>query len=132
MSVFLVSIGLVFALEIPTGITGFIAFGLHTGYSKDLLYHCTIWTPLDSGMLRYVIGSVFIPVYMCVQCSPLKRSLCSRMFTRLFFGIILWILGALSMVAIDLAGHLHSVNDLGTGSHCMFTSVGVMIICNCN
>ena len=33
----------------------------------------------------------------------------------------LWILGALSMVAIDLAGHLHSMNDLGTGSHCMFT-----------
>ena len=25
------------------------------------------------------------------------------------------------MLAIDLAGHLHSVYDLGTGSHCMFT-----------
>ena len=25
------------------------------------------------------------------------------------------------MLAIDLAGHLHSVNDQGTGSHCMFT-----------
>ena len=25
------------------------------------------------------------------------------------------------MLAIDLAGHLHSVDDLGTGSHCMFT-----------
>ena len=116
----LVSIGPVFALEIPTGIMGFIAFGLHTGYSEDFLYRCTIWILLDSGMLRYVIGSVFIPVYMYVQFSLLKRSLVSRMFTRLFIGIILWILGALSMVAIDLAGHLHSVNDLGTGSHCMF------------
>ena len=25
------------------------------------------------------------------------------------------------MLASDLAGHLHSVNDQGTGSHCMFT-----------
>ena len=29
-------------------------------------------------------------------------------------------LGTVSMLAIDLAGHLHSVDDLGTGSHCMF------------
>ena len=30
-------------------------------------------------------------------------------------------LGTLSMLAIDLAGHLHYVDDQGTGSHCMFT-----------
>ena len=36
-------------------------------------------------------------------------------------GIILWILGALSMLSIDLASHLLSVNAQGTGSHCMFT-----------
>ena len=117
----LVSVGPVFALEIPTGIMGFMGFGLHTGYSEDFLHRCTIWTLLDSGALKYVIGSVFIPVYMYVQFSLLKRSLVSRMFTRLFFGVILWILGALSMVAVDLAGHLHFVNDVGTGSHCMFT-----------
>ena len=117
----LVSIGPVFALELPTGTMGSMVFGLHTGYSEDFLHHCTVWTLLDSGMLRYVIGSVFIPVYMYVQFSFFKRSLVSRMFTRLFFGIIIWILGALSMVAVDLAGHLHSVNDVGTGSHCMFT-----------
>ena len=117
----LVSIGPVFALEIPTGMMGFITFGLHTGYSEDFLHRCAIWTLLDSGMLKYVIGFIFIPVYMYVQFSLLKRRLVSTMFTRFFIGIILWILGALSMLAIDLVGHLHSVNDLGTGSHCMFT-----------
>ena len=35
--------------------------------------------------------------------------------------MLLYMLGTLSMLAIDLAGHLHSVNDQGTGSHCMFT-----------
>ena len=29
------------------------------------------------------------------------------------------------MLIIDLAGHLHSVNDQGVGSHCMFTYVSV-------
>ena len=29
-------------------------------------------------------------------------------------------LGTVSMLAIDLAGHLHSVNVQGIGSHCMF------------
>ena len=97
---------------------GFMAFGSHTGYSEDFIYRCTVWTLLDSGVVRYVIESVFIPVYMYIQFSLLQRSIVSRMFTRLSIGIILWILGALSMLSIDLAGHLHSVNDQGTSSHC--------------
>ena len=43
------------------------------------------------------------------------------MFIRLYAGLLLYILGTVSMLAIDLADHLHSVDDLGTGSHCMFT-----------
>ena len=113
-------IGPVFSLEIPTGSMGFIAFGLHTGYSEDFLHRCSIWALLESGMLRYVIGSMFIPVYMYVQFSLLKWSAASRIFTRLFIGIMLWILGALSMLVIDLVGHYHSVNDQGLGSSCMF------------
>ena len=116
----LASVGPVFALEIPTGIMGFIAFGLHTGYSGDLNHRCTIWAILESGLLKYATGSVFIPVYMYVQFSLFKRSIFSRMFIRLLIGIVLWILGAFSMLAIDLAGHFGSVNAQGTGSHCMF------------
>ena len=78
-------------------------------------------TLLESGALRYVIGSIFIPLYMYIQFSFLQRCIISKMFSRLCIGIILWIFGILSMLAIDLAGHLHSVNDQGTGSHCMFT-----------
>ena len=89
-------------------------------HNYDDIYHCTIYTLLDCGALKYVVGSIFIPVYMYLQFSFIKQSLLTRIFARLFFGILLWILGALSMVTIDLAGHLHSVNDVGTGSHCMF------------
>ncbi len=115
----LVSVGPVFALETPTGAIGFVAFGVHTGYSEDFLHRCSIWAIFESGMLRYVIGTIFIPVYIYVQFSLLKWSTASRIFTRLFIGMMLWILGALSMVAIDLAGHFHSVNEQGTGSQCM-------------
>ena len=100
---------------------GFIVFGLHTSYLKDYIHCRTVWTLLEKGVLRYVMGSIFIPLYMCAQFSFLQRSIISRMLPRLCIGIILWILGTLSMLAIDLAGHLHSVNNQGTGSHCMFT-----------
>ena len=58
----LVSVGPVFALEMPTGIMGFIAFGLHTGNSEDFIHRCTIWTLFESGMLKFLIGSVFISI----------------------------------------------------------------------
>ena len=43
------------------------------------------------------------------------------MLTRLWIGLFLSLIGFLSMLIIDLAGHLHSVNDQGIGSLCMFT-----------
>ena len=42
------------------------------------------------------------------------------MLTRWWIGLFLYFLGLLSMLIIDLAGHLHSVIDQGVGSHCMF------------
>ena len=65
--------------------------------------------------MRYVIGSIFLPVYIYFLVK--QRS---KMFTRLYIGLFLYMLGTLSMLAIDLAGHLHSVKDQGTGSYCMF------------
>ena len=108
-------------MEIQTSTTGFITLGPYTSYSEDFIHRCTIWIFLESGAMRYVTRSIFIPLYMNVQFSFLQRSIVSRMFSRLCIGIIVWILGTLSMLAIDLAGYLHSENDHGTGSHCMFT-----------
>ena len=113
----LATLGPVFVMEIQSSVIGFAIFGLHTGYSEDYNHRCTtVWAFLESGALRYVVGSIFLPVYIYFLA---KRGL--KIFTRLYIGLLLYMFGTLSMLAIDLAGHLHSVNDQGTGSYCMFT-----------
>ena len=113
----LLSLGTIFVMEVPTSYIGFKTFRLHTGYREDFIYRSTIWALFESSTLRYMIASTFLPVYIYKVLLHRRIS----MFTRLYAGILLYILGTVSMLAIDLAGHLHSVNDLGTGSHCMFT-----------
>ena len=106
----LVSLGPVFVMDISSSTIGFGIFGLHTGYnSSDGIHHCTFRGLLDSGALRYVIGSIFLPVYIYFDYLLLKQaSLLSKILSRLCIGLLLYILGTLSMLAIDLAGHLHS------------------------
>ena len=105
----LTTLGPVFVMEFQLSLGGFLLFGAHTGHLKDDYYHCTtVWAFLESGTLRYVIGSIFLPMYTFFL---VKQH--SRMFTRLYVGLLLYMLGTLSMLAIDLAGHLHSVNDQG-------------------
>ena len=58
----LISLGPVFILDIPSGIMGFLTFVLHVGYSEDFLHRCTIYAILDSGLLKVLTGSIFIPV----------------------------------------------------------------------
>ena len=85
-----------------------LVFGLHTGCSEDYNDHCTtVWTFLESCTLRCVVGSIFLPVYMHFLAKKIQRCL-----LVLYVGLLLYILGALSMLAIDLAGHLHSMKGL--------------------
>ena len=115
----LITLGPLFIMDIPSSFMGFIIFGLHTGFREDFIGRCNRWAILDSGVLKYIVGAVLLPIYILLQFSLLKRKL--KMLTRLWIGLILFFLGLLSMLIIDLAGHLHSVNDQGVGSHCMFT-----------
>ena len=113
------SLGAIFVMEILTLSTGFITFGLHTGYGGDTIRRCTVWAILESSILQYITGSIFLPIYTYIMFVSIGRHV--SLFTRLYAGLLFYILGAVSMLAIDLAGHLHYVNDQGTGSHCMFT-----------
>ena len=113
----LLSLGSVFVMEIPTSFIVFKVFGLHTGYTEDFINRCTRWAILESSALRHSIAFIFLPAYIYIFVVVRRSS----MFARMFVGFLLYILGTLSMLAIDLAGHLHHVNDQGTGSHCMFT-----------
>ena len=113
----LLSLGATFVMEVPTSYIGFKTFGLHTGNREDFIHRCKIWAIFESSALRYTIASIFLPIYTFMVLRSYRISI----ITRLYAGLLLYILGTVSMLAIDLAGHLHSVDDLGTGSHCMFT-----------
>ena len=116
--ILLLSLGAFFVMEIPTSYIGFTTFGQHTGYKEDFINRCTIWTIFESSLLQYIIRSIFLPIYIYVIFVLINRHI--SMFTRLYVGLFFYILGTVSMLAIDLTGHLHSANDLGAGSHCMF------------
>ena len=113
----LLSVGATFVMDVPTSYIGFKTFGLHTGNIEDFINRCKIWGIFESSALRYIIASIFLPIYTFIVLRSYRISI----FARLYAGLILYILGTVSMLAIDLAGHLHSVDDQGTGSHCMFT-----------
>ena len=113
----LLGLGATFVMDVPTSYIGFKTFGLHTGNREDFINRCKIWAIFESSALRYTIASIFLPIYTFIVLRTYRISI----ITRLYVGLILYILGTVSMLAIDLAGHLHSVDDQGSGSHCMFT-----------
>ena len=122
---FLRIIGLLFTLgplltiDIPSSFLGFTIFGLHTGFLEDFSYRCNRWVVLDSGSLKYITGIIFLPIYILSHFLFLKQK--TKILTRLWIGLFFYFSGLLSMLIIDLVGHLHSINDQGVGSHCMFT-----------
>ena len=119
----LLTLGPLFIMDIPSSFMDFPSFGAHTGFFVDFKRHCNRWAILDTGSLKYIMGSIFIPFYIFFHFFFLKQKL--KIFSRLWIGLFLYFLGPVSMLIIDLAGHLHSVNDQGVGSHCMFTYVSI-------
>ena len=115
----LLTLGPPFIMDNLSSFMAFTAFGLHTGYLADFRHHCSRWAILDSGALKYLIGAILVPFFILVHFLFLKQRI--KVFTRIGIGLFLYFLGLVSMLIIDLAGHLHSVNDQGVGSHCMFT-----------
>ena len=113
----LISLGPMFVMDIPSSFVGFKTFGYHTGYKEDFIHRCTIWVIFESTSLMSFVGVVFLPLYVYRFILATKASI----FSRMYGGLFVYMLGIVSMLAIDLAGHLHSVNDEGTHSHCMFT-----------
>ena len=112
----LLTLGPLFIMDIPSSMMGLTIFGLHTGFLEDFIHRCNRWAILDSGALKCITSSVLLPLYILLH---FKQKL--KMLTRLWIGLFLSFIGLLSMLIIDLAGHLHSVSDQGVGSHCMFT-----------
>ena len=118
----LLALGPVFVLEVPTSFFMFIVFGIHTGDNPFLLNQtCSAtFTLLDKGTFNNLVGVVVCPIYIWLMFFYLRYRI-PKIFIRLFFSIVLYILGVASMLSIDVAGHFKAREDYsGNSSMCMF------------
>ena len=109
----LIVIGPVLILDVPTSPVNMFFFGVHFG-SRE--YCSWSWIIVSSGLLRHITSVLFLPVYICVLFSRLCRNHIPSIFCRLGCGIILYILGTLSIFFVEVAGHVqYQEND----THCI-------------
>ena len=131
----LLALGAVFVVDVPSSLIGLVLFGYHTGnihyiYVDSNTSHrgiddCTSWMLVWSGNLKYISGTILFPFYIWFIFSCLHRRI-PKMFTRLISGVVMYLLGNLFLLVIDLVGHVtskhHSTSD--GGSMCLFVHVG--------
>ena len=129
----LLALGPVFTMDVPSSYLGLVMFGYHAGDvhnvndSIGLLDNCSHWVLVWSGSLKYICGTLFFPIYIWLVFSYLRRRI-PKMFVRLFAGIVLYLLGNLFLLAIDLIGHRlldnHAASSDEVASLCMFNYRG--------
>ena len=126
--VILFSFGPIFSMEVPASIFLFPIISLHT--LKDLLnfwtekQYCTIDIVWNFFMVNCSVKSVLsiiflFPAYIWVVFSLLHKKI-PKLFFRLGVGIVMSLLGVMSLLIIDVVGH--SVNKAANTNHtqCMF------------
>ena len=103
----LLVLGPVFILEIPsTAVFTIFAqhFTLHR--NNDVGTNCTLtWAVLDSGALKYLCAVVFMIVYIWLIYSVLRNCI-PKIFTHLWIAHFLFVVGVMSMLVIELSGHI--------------------------
>ena len=126
----LLALGPVFAVDVPSSYTGFTMFGYHVSnvhivnQSGGFVDPCSSWILVWSGNLKFISGTLLFPIYMWFIFSYLRNNV-PRMFVRLSAGVILYLLGNLCLLFIDLIGHVlynkHSDSNAGGQERvCMF------------
>ncbi len=104
----LLTIGPVFILSVPTSYYLFPIFSFHVDGAHT--NNCSAnWIFIDSGTMGYLVGLLCLPILMWVIYCVLKNRI-PKILTRLEIGIVMSILGVLSMLLIELAGHYHSTS----------------------
>ena len=122
----LLTLGPIHFLQVLSSFFVFPLFGLYAGqYAfKSTAKHCTVeWFFLRSGSLISLVCTCCFPIYMWFILLHLRNRV-PRIFTRLGFGIVTFLLGVLSMLLIDIAGHANFPNKtnetFANFSTCMF------------
>ena len=128
----LLALGPVFVLEVPGSYYLFPLFALHIAeevqFKKDMACQSvTKWVLLQSRVLGYIVSILFVPIYIWVVFSFLRRKI-PKILTRLQVAFGISFCGVLSFLIIDLIGHFHyrhqhhSSFENATENTCLFTS----------
>ena len=104
-------------LQVPASLFVFPLLGHHAGLrTKVSATHCTVaWMLFENGSMLSITSTCCFPIYIWVIFSLLQRRI-PKIFTRLKFGIVLFLLGIFSMLIIDIAGHIVTPNDTFNGT----------------
>ncbi len=123
MLIVLLVLGPVFILDIPsTAVFSVFAQHFTTNEVTDINTNCTLtWAILDSGALKYVSATVFMVMYIWFIYSFLRNCI-PKIFIRLWIAHFLFVAGAVSMLLIDVSGHIIYYSREKKGAMCMFYS----------
>ena len=102
------SLGPIFVLDVPTSYFMFLSFSVHAieDHTDVMGQSCSAtFILLDKGSLTNLVSVLVIPVYVWIVFSFLRRH-SPKIFSRLICAMILHLLGVISMLCIELAGHI--------------------------
>ena len=102
----LLALGPVYTLLLPATVYIFPLFALHTSPTPDSPCSATaLWTVmLKDGSLEAAMPALLWPFYIWIVFSVLRKNM-PKIFRRLGFGIIVSLLGIMTMLVIDVVGH---------------------------
>ena len=95
----LLAVAPVCILDVPTSAVSMSLMGVHLGPStnESVRNLCQwSWIIVNCGILRCVISTLFLPIYTSIVFTLLRKRV-PKMFCRLGFGVILYLLGGLSI-----------------------------------
>ena len=128
--IFLVAMGPLFILQLPASRYIFPLFSFHAGTAQSR--HFTIGNCsahelgtriVETGGLTALFTNILFPFYIWIIFSILRRNQ-PKLFTRLGTGVVLSLLGVISMLIIDMVGHSLIGNGVEqsykTVTQCMF------------
>ena len=117
----LLAIGPVFILDVPTSYFLFPAFALHTG--QEISFNNETcgwkWMLLESGTLYNLSTVVILPLYVWIVYCVLRNRIPKILF-RLGFAVCLYIISVMSMLIVDLTGHIVLQAEQKPNAMCMF------------
>ena len=89
-------------LDVPTSTLAMAIIGSHLG--PGILFCEWEWIVVNSGLLRYIVSTFFLPIYVWIIFSVLQKRV-PKILCRLGIGILLYFLGVLSMFVGEIIGH---------------------------